>query len=73
VIVAVNDTGTTATLSVNTGGTVSSVTVSSGNPVPNGAYNLTVVSNADENASATDPDYSQTIISSESIFTVAPF
>jgi hypothetical protein len=73
VVVAVNDTGTTATLSVPNSNAVTSVVLSSGNPVPDGAYNLTVVSNADENAAASDTTYSQTVISSESIFTVAPF
>ncbi|HEY7272681.1 MAG TPA: IPT/TIG domain-containing protein [Actinoplanes sp.] len=73
VILAVNDTGTTATLSVSNTGSVSNPAVSSGNPVPDGAYNLTVVSNADEDANTSDDDYTQTIISSESIFTVASF
>jgi hypothetical protein len=73
VVVSVNDTGTTATLSVPNGGSVTSVTLSSGNPVPDGAYNLTVVSNAANNAALTDNTYSQTILSSESVFTVAPF
>lgn len=73
VVVGVNDTGTTATLSVANTGAVTSVTLSSGNPVPDGAYNLTVVSNAANNAALTDNTYSQTIVSSESVFTVAPF
>jgi hypothetical protein len=73
VVVAVDPTGATATLSVAHTGAVSAITLSSGNPVSNGAYNLTVVSNADENAANTDPDYKQTIISSGSTFTVAPF
>jgi hypothetical protein len=73
VILAVNDTGTTATLSVSNTGSVSNPAVSSGNPVPDGAYNLTVVSNADEDANTSDDDYTQTIVSSESIFTVASF
>jgi hypothetical protein len=73
VVVSVNDTGTTATLSVANTGAVTTVTLSSGNPVPDGAYNLTVVSNAANNAALTDNTYSQTIVSSESTFTVAPF
>jgi hypothetical protein len=73
VVVAVNDTGTTATLSVANAGAVSAVTLESGNPVPDGAYNLALVSNAANNAAATDQNYTQTIVSSESTFTVAPF
>jgi hypothetical protein len=73
VIVAVNDTGSIATLSVPNGGAVTSVTLESGNPVPDGAYNLTVVSNAAADAAATSQTYTQTVLSSESIFTVAPF
>jgi hypothetical protein len=73
VVIAVDPTGTTATLSVANSGSVTSVTLSSGNPVPDGAYNLTIVSNAAANAPATDNAYNQTVISSTSTFTVAPF
>jgi hypothetical protein len=73
VVVAVDPTGTTATLSLANTGAVSSVTLSSGNPVPNGAYNVTIVSNAAANAATTDDTYHQTVISSTSTFTVAPF
>ncbi len=76
VVLSVNDTGTTATLSVSNTGAVTAVTLSSGNPVPSGAYNLTVVNNAATNAATatnlTIP-YMQTVISSGSTFTVAPF
>ena len=73
IVLAVDPTGATATLSVANSGTPSAVVLSSGNQVPDGAYNLTVVSNAVENAALTDVDYAQTVVSSGSIFTVAPY
>ena len=73
IVLAVDPTGATATLSVANSGTPSAVVLSSGNQVPDGAYNLTVVSNAVENAALTDVDYTQTVVSSGSIFTVAPY
>ncbi|WP_127504271.1 beta strand repeat-containing protein [Actinoplanes solisilvae] len=42
-------------------------------PVPEGAYNLTYVSNGTVNAVSTDATYIQSGISSSSTFTVAPF
>jgi hypothetical protein len=42
-------------------------------PVLNGAYNLVVVSNGAPNAAMTDPEYSQTDVTSGSTFTVATF
>jgi hypothetical protein len=43
------------------------------NPVPVGSYTLTVVSNGGANAETTDENYSQSIISSGSTFTVADY
>jgi hypothetical protein len=73
IITAVDGAGGVATLSVANSGTVSTVTLTSGNAVPNGAYNLTIVSNAANGAAVSDPAYSQTTVSSTSTFTVAPF
>lgn len=42
-------------------------------PVPDGSYNLVVVSNGAPDAAETDPDYFQTDITSSSAFTVASF
>jgi hypothetical protein len=42
-------------------------------PVPEGAYNLTYVSNGNLGASISDPAYIQSVISSASTFTVSPF
>ncbi|GAA1597018.1 IPT/TIG domain-containing protein [Actinoplanes couchii] len=41
--------------------------------VPDGAYNLTLVSNGAPGASTTSADYKQTALTSGSIFTVSPF
>lgn len=75
--------GTSATLSAAAvgGGTAASLPVNrpvSGNlyaaaPVPDGSYNLVVVSNGAPDAAATDPDYFQTNVTSSSAFTVASF
>ncbi len=75
VITAVNSAGTTATISnaATAAGTAVALTVTSGNPVPNGAYTLTVVSNGANNAESTDENYTQSVVSSGSTFTVAPF
>ena len=77
IVVAVDPTGATATLSVANSGTPSALVLASGNEVPDGAYSLTVVSNADENAALTDPaaniDYAQTVVTSGSVFAVAPY
>ncbi|SNY65751.1 beta strand repeat-containing protein [Paractinoplanes atraurantiacus] len=40
--------------------------------VPNNAYTLTFVTNGSVNANISDPDYSQSVVSSGSTFTVAP-
>lgn len=78
-ITAVNNAGTVVTLSqaYTTPGAISGSNgaVSAPSPVPNGAYTMTVVSTGALNA-ATNPavtDYSQSVISSGSTFTVAPF
>lgn len=42
-------------------------------PVPNGSYQLTVVSDGAPSAALTDPGYTQSDVSSGSVFTVAPF
>jgi hypothetical protein len=42
-------------------------------PVPDGSYNLVVVSNGAPDAATTDPAYFQTDVTSSSTFTVAPF
>jgi hypothetical protein len=76
VITAVDPTGTTITVSVANavgGVTAASLTLGSANPVPDGAYNMIVVSNGALNAANTDTGYNQTVISSGSTFTVAPF
>jgi hypothetical protein len=57
-------TGTGVTAYVVTGASV---------PVPEGAYQLTYVSNGSLNASATDPNYVQSLVSSSSTFTVSSF
>jgi hypothetical protein len=74
-ITAVNNTGTTATISIPaTAALLTGVaTISSANQVPNGAYNVTVVNNGAMNASSTFATYNQTVVSSSSAFTVAPF
>jgi hypothetical protein len=75
--------GTSGTLSASAvgGGTAASLAVNrpvSGSlyaaaPVPEGNYNLTVVSNGAPDAPTTDPGYFQTAVTSGSAFTVAPF
>ncbi len=74
---------TSAVLSVPATATTASVTVPvnrpvSGSlyaaaPVPEGAYNLVVVSNGAPDAANNDPDYFQTDVTSSSTFTVAAF
>jgi hypothetical protein len=57
-----------------TGATAADIVVSSNVlPVPEGAYNLTYVSNGNLGASISDPTYIQSVISSASTFTVSPF
>lgn len=73
--------GTIVTGLTNTGATLSNVSNPSGNaalyapaPVPNGAYNLTVVNDGTLNAAADlGEDYLQSTVSSGSTFTIAPF
>ncbi|MFF5079102.1 beta strand repeat-containing protein [Actinoplanes sp. NPDC000266] len=68
-ITGVNSAGTTITLSQPLGGTVaSSVEISSSNAVPPGAYNVQIVSDATPGNPSTN-----TVLSSGSTFTVAPF
>ncbi len=76
VITGVDPTGATATLSVANSAAISgstTATLTSGNPVPDGAYNITVVTDGALNAATTDTTYNQSVISSQSTFTVAPF
>jgi hypothetical protein len=74
----------TATLSTTVAANAGPATITVNRPVPaatlypaapvlEGSYHLTVVSNGAPNAVLTDPDYSQTDITSGSVFTVAPF
>jgi hypothetical protein len=74
VITAVNAAGDGATLSLatasNAAGTNVSVTFYEATRVPDGAYNLIFVSTGTANSSS-DPDYSQSVVSSGSTFTVA--
>jgi hypothetical protein len=74
IINAVTPTGNGATLSraATAPGTVT-VAVSPAAQIPDGTYTMTVVTNGDLNAAATDPDYSQSIITSGSTFTVADY
>jgi hypothetical protein len=48
-------------------------TLTTTNPVPDGSYTISVVSNGARNANNTDTNYSQTVISSFSTFTVADY
>jgi hypothetical protein len=82
-ISAVGTPGTSGTLSAPAvgGGTTGSLALSrpvslslyAAAPVPEGAYQLVVVSNGAPDAAMTDPDYFQTDATSSSVFTVAPF
>ena len=76
-IVGVAAGGGSATLSAPATGSgvanAASVALYASAPVPNGAYNLTYVSNGDLDAPTTDPDFTQSAVSSSSTFTVAPF
>jgi hypothetical protein len=73
VITSVNAGGTSATISMQgLTSTTSSVTLTYPNPVPNGTYTLTIVSNGTVGGqSATG--YTQTVVSSGSTFTVADY
>jgi hypothetical protein len=62
--------GTTASLALNR---PISVSLYAAAPVPEGAYQLVVVSDGAPDAATTDPDYFQTDATSGSVFTVAPF
>lgn len=74
-ITAVAAGGGSATLSQPTtaAGTGATLSLYAAGAVPNGAYNLTYVSNGDLDAETDDTDYEQSIVSSGSTFTVAPF
>ena len=73
-IVAVAADGNSATLSKPaTIDGPSTVSFYAPSPVPNGVYNLTVVSNGALDAASTVTNYSQSIVSSGSMFSVAPF
>ena len=68
--------GDTATLSAVSGaspGTGSANLLTLNVPVPEGAYNMTYVSNGALNASSTDPNYVQSTVSSTSTFSVSSF
>jgi hypothetical protein len=74
-----NGAGTTQTITMSqaytgsTGAISGGVTVNAASPVLNGAYTLTIVSNGAVDAATTVNTYSQSIVSSGSMFTVAPF
>jgi trimeric autotransporter adhesin len=74
-ITGVNAAGTVATLSQPVGGGGTGlVSVFVGSAVPDGAYNLTIVSHGALSGAADNPStYTQTAVSSGSTFTVAPF
>ncbi|WP_250033362.1 IPT/TIG domain-containing protein [Paractinoplanes maris] len=75
VILSVSADGKTAYLNQPTNAVVDasdSGTLRAAAPVPNGAYTLTVVSNAAVGAATSDPAYTQSVVSSGSTFTVAP-
>ncbi|MEU8238588.1 IPT/TIG domain-containing protein [Actinoplanes missouriensis] len=74
-ITAVAPGGAQATLNAATGssGAGTFTLAVFGAPVPNGAYNLTYVSNGSPDAVTADPNYRQSVLSSGSVFTVAPF
>lgn len=74
-IVSVNTVAGTAVLSADSTATGSSLSLSIGaNPVPIGTYTLTVVNDGQIAVmSSTDPNYLQSVISSGSTFTVAPY
>ncbi|MFG1991577.1 IPT/TIG domain-containing protein [Actinoplanes sp. NPDC048988] len=82
IIVAVSADGTTATTSRTSAADASSATgtVANGVPVPDGAYNLTIVNNsglyandAAVTAAVTAGTYKESVVSSGATFTVAPF
>lgn len=74
-ITAVAAGGASATISnaTTTLGATATALLYASAAVPNGAYNLTMVSNGDLDGATTDPDYTQSAVSSSSTFTVAPF
>jgi hypothetical protein len=73
-IVAVNSDGSSATLSRPATATgTTTMTISAAVPIADGAYTLTFVTNGALDAAANDPDYSQSIITSGSTFTVADY
>ncbi len=82
-ITAVGTPGTSGTLSAPAGvaGFTAALTLNrpisaslyAAAPVPEGAYQLVVVSDGAPDAATTDPDYFQTNATSGSVFTVAPF
>ena len=67
--------GASATMSNNGSatGTATDVSISAGQPVPNGAYTLTVVTNGALGANLSDTTFLQSIVSSGSTFTVADY
>lgn len=76
-IMGVGPDGTTAFLSApNTSaatGSTGSIVLSNAVPVPVGTYTLTVVNNGTPNAWPSDPNYTQSVVSSGSTFTVSDF
>jgi hypothetical protein len=75
VITAVNGDGTIATVSraIPTPGSVTGVQVMGESVVPNGAYVVTVVSSGALGAQADTVNYQQSVVSSDSTFTVANY
>jgi hypothetical protein len=71
--VAAGGAGATLSAASTVLGTAVTATLYAAAPVLNGAYNLTYVSNGDLDAPTTDVDFNQSVISSGSTFTVAPF
>ncbi|MEV6635119.1 IPT/TIG domain-containing protein [Actinoplanes sp. NPDC051470] len=67
------DTAVLSAVSGGTGSTASANLLSMNVPVPEGAYNMTYVSNGALNASSTDPNYVQSTVSSTSTFAVSSF
>jgi len=73
-ITAVAPNGRSATISQAAEGTLTNVSayLYPANPVPNGAYIMTVVSNGAVDANTTDANYQQSALTSGATFTVAP-
>jgi hypothetical protein len=66
-------TGATLSANASTAGTDPATLLTAALPVPEGAYNLTYVSNGALGASGSDANYVQSLVSSGSTFTVSSF